>query len=188
MRNFNSRNRRGFTLVEVVLALAVVAFCLVTLMGLLATGLVGNKTTLQKSVAVNIAGAVAADLRATPLSNQNYSVGETLYTPRFNFTVPVAAPPSGGGLSPTGMQTVYVGEDGTPLTTVNAALTASATTSYRVTIMGPYRPAGTGQRFASPVYILVTWPGQADPNPAKSPYWPIHYSGSFQTVTYLDQN
>jgi len=154
-------------MVEVVIALGVAAICLLTLMGLLTIGITNNKTTIQQSVAANIAGAAMADLRATPLSNQSYTPGEVLYSPRFRFVLPAPG---------TGLQTVYVSDDGTPLTTVNANLSSSAST-YRVSVMGPLRPSLSGtaiQRLASPIYILVTWPS--------------HYTGSFQAVTYLDQN
>jgi prepilin-type N-terminal cleavage/methylation domain-containing protein len=167
--------RRGFSLVEVVIALGIVAICLLTLMGLLASGFTRDQSSVEKSIAVNIAGAAVADLRATPSSSQSYTPGQTLYSPRFRFSLPAG----------TGPQTVYVADDGTPLTGVNAALTATGSGTYRVSILGPARPTGTAQRLASPIYVMVTWPGQADPNPAT---WPKNYLGSFQTVTYLDQN
>jgi uncharacterized protein (TIGR02598 family) len=165
--------RAGFSLVEVVTALGIAAFCLLTLLGLLAVGVTSNKGTINQSIAVNIATAVAADLRATPLNTQYYTTSEILYSPRFRFTLPYS-----------GMQTVYVSDQGTPVTAVGANLPAG-TASYRVTVQGPARPSGTGQRFASPVYILVTWPGAADPTALTLPK---NYTGSFQVVTYLDQN
>lgn len=169
------KGKQGFTLVEVVIAIGVATFCLLTLMELLAVGINSSRTTIQQSVAANIAGAVMADLRATQLSNSSYTPGEILYSPRFRFVLPASG---------TGMQTVYVADDGTPMTTLNANLSTNAGT-YRVSVMGPLRPSGTLQRMASPVYILVTWPAQADPTATT---WPIHYSGSFQAVSYLDQN
>jgi uncharacterized protein (TIGR02598 family) len=170
----------GFSLVEVVVALGVAAFCLLTLMGLLVVGINGSSMSAQQSVAVNIATAVATDLRATPLNCQNYTPSLKLYSPRFGITVP--APTAGNG-----MQTFYVSVDGTPLTQVYPATTSTppANTAYRVTVQGPLRPTVTGQRVASPVFILVTWPGLADPTEAT---WPSHFTGSFQTSIYLDEN
>ena len=181
MRPSRPKYQYGFSLVEVVIALGVTAFCLLTLMGMLLVGINGNKTSVQQSAAANIAGAVMADLRATPLSNQSYySTSETLYSPRFQFVLPAPATPG------TGLQTVFVADDGTPQTTVNQNLTAaaSATSTYRVDIVGPLRPASS-QRQASSVYILVTWPAQADPTAGTLP---THYAGSFQAVTFLNQN
>jgi len=167
----------GFSMVEVILALGMTTFCLLILMGLLPVGIHSDKTTLQQSIAANIAGAAMADLRAAPLSNQSYSSSEVLYSPRFRFVLP--APTDGNG-----MQTIYVSDDGTPLTSVNANLATNIGT-YRISVLGPQRPSGTLQRLASPLYILVTWPGQADPT---ATIWPSHYAGSFQAVSYLDQN
>ena len=165
----------GFSLVEVLLALGLCAICLLTLLGLLSVGIRSDRTTLQQSVAANIAGAAMADLRATPLSTPSYTPKQVLYSPRFRFMLPASG---------TGIQTVYVSGDGTPLTEVNANLSSHADT-YRVSVLGAIRPLGTGQRLASALTILVTWPGQADPTATTLP---SHYAGSFQTVTYLDQN
>jgi len=180
VKNFLINKRAGFSLIEVVVALGVTTFCVLTLMALLAVGISTDKGTVQRSSAANIADAVMADLRATPLSNQSYVPTETLYSPRFRFAL---------GATATGTQTVYVATDGTPLTAANANLStaslSSGTGTFRVSISGPVRPSGTNQRTASPVYILVTWPGQADPIAAT---WPSHFTGSFEVVTYLDQN
>jgi uncharacterized protein (TIGR02598 family) len=184
MRSSIPGGRAGFTLVEVVLALGVTTFCLLTMVGLLAVGISTNKTTVQQSIAANIAGAVMADLRATPLNNESYSTTEILYSPRFGFELPAAT--SGTGIEASGAQTIYVDVNGMPLTGVNANLSSTSSAgTFRVTVVGPARPSGTVQRLASPVYILVTWPGQADPTATA---WPIHYTGSLQLVTYLDQN
>jgi len=178
------RNSGGFSLVEVVTALGIVAICVLTLMGLLAVGVNSGKTTVDQSIAVNIAGAVAADLRATPVITQSYSSTGTLVTPRFGFHVPAPA---------SGLQCVFVNDEGTPLTTMNANLSTGASASngpaaYRVTVQGSLSPTvfnSTKQRSASPVYILVTWPGGADPIAGSLPN---AYAGSYQVVTYIDQN
>ncbi len=180
MKNFTTNPRAGFSLVEVVIALGVTTFCVLTLMALLAVGINTDKTTVQRSLAANIADAAMADLRVTPLSNQSYVPTESLYSPRFRFVLPATS---------TGTQTIYVATDGTPLTAVNANLSTASLSSgagtFRVSISGPQRPSGTAQRTASPVYILVTWPGQADPIATT---WPSHFTGSLEVVTYLDQN
>jgi len=175
MRGLVPEGGLGFSMVEVILALGMTTFCILILMGLLPVGIHSDKTTLQQSIAANIAGAAMADLRATPLSNPSYSSSEVLYSPRFRFVLPAPA---------SGIQTIYVSDDGTPLTAVNANLATNVGT-YRLSIVGPQRPSGTLQRLASPLYILVTWPGQADPTATN---WPSHYAGSFQAVSYLDQN
>jgi prepilin-type N-terminal cleavage/methylation domain-containing protein len=181
MKSARSRAQRGFSLVEVVIALGVASFCLLTLMGLLVVGINGSSMSAQQSVAVNIATAVATDLRATPLNGQNYTPTLKLFSPRFGIAVPAPTTASG-------MQSFFVSVDGTPLTQVyptTITATPPAGTAYRVTLQGPLRPSVTGQRVASPVFILVTWPGDADPNES---VWPSHFTGSFQTSIYLDLN
>jgi uncharacterized protein (TIGR02598 family) len=180
-----TKAQRGFSLVEVVTALGIVTICVLTLMGLLVVGVNSNKGTVNQSIAVNIAGAVAADLRATPVVTQSYKSGTSLYSPRFGFQLPATT---------AGVQTVYVSDEGTPVTQVGKDLPAG-TAAYRVSLWCPVQPTSGSSTFtlrtASPVYILVTWPGEADPhvkNPSNNSLWPSSYAGSFQVVTYIDQN
>ena len=69
-RNLGTRNkpgrRAGFSLVEVVLALAVAAFCLLILFALIPLGLKTDKASLEQTTANGILSAVNSDLRATP--------------------------------------------------------------------------------------------------------------------------
>ncbi len=128
-------SRRGFSLIEVVTALGIVTICVLTLMGLLIVGVNSNKTTVNQSIAVNIAGAVAADLRSTPLITQSYTTAETRYSPRFGFVLPAGY--AGIGLANglrlrRGHAAHRRHDDGT------STLTAG-TASFRVTIQGPTR-------------------------------------------------
>ncbi|HEY8967094.1 MAG TPA: prepilin-type N-terminal cleavage/methylation domain-containing protein, partial [Candidatus Methylacidiphilales bacterium] len=82
---------RGFSLVEVVTALGLSAICLLTLLGLLSIGIRSDKTTVQQSIAANIAGAALSDLRSAPLSTPSYAPGAVLYSPRFRFKLPAPA-------------------------------------------------------------------------------------------------
>jgi uncharacterized protein (TIGR02598 family) len=183
--------QRGFSLVEIVMALGIVTICVLTLMGLLIVGVNSNKGTVNQSIAVNIAGAVAADLRATPVVTQSYKSSTLLYSPRFGFQLPPTTATTG---TASGVQTVYVSDQGTPVTQAGKDLPAG-TAAYRVSIWCPVQPTSGSStltlRTASPVYILITWPGEADPhvkNPSNNSLWPSSYAGSFQVVTYLDQN
>jgi len=184
-----SSRSRAFSLVEVVVAMGVASFCVLVLFGLLPGGIHSNKTTFQQTIAANLAAAVMADLHSAPLDNSSYTPTSTNYSPRFLFSVPQSSS------STPPIQTLFVTDSGVPLTTPNAvpadlpSADFSANNVYRVTVVGPARPTVTGttqlQRTASPLYILVTWPGQADPTAAN---WPSHYAGSLETVGYLDQN
>lgn len=82
----------GFSLVEVTIALGVVAVCLVGIFGLLPTGLKTNRASNEQIAAIELAGAVDADLRSTPKTSTQSAV----------FAIPLA----------TGA-TVYVKQDGT---------------------------------------------------------------------------
>ncbi len=59
---------RGFSLVEVVLAMAIVTFCLVLLIGILPAGLKTNKVSTDEFRAMNLMTALIADLDGTPPS------------------------------------------------------------------------------------------------------------------------
>jgi uncharacterized protein (TIGR02598 family) len=63
MRNELQANLRGFSLVEVTLALGIVAFAFITLFALLPTGLRLVRESSDEGVAVNILTALAADLK-----------------------------------------------------------------------------------------------------------------------------
>jgi uncharacterized protein (TIGR02598 family) len=56
----------GFSLVEVVLALGVGAFCLIAVFGLLPVGVQTNRNATSQTAATGILASVIADLRATP--------------------------------------------------------------------------------------------------------------------------
>jgi Tfp pilus assembly protein PilV len=56
----------GFSLVETVLALAVIAVTFIGLIGLLGLGVVNDQASSQQTVANNIAASILGDLRSTP--------------------------------------------------------------------------------------------------------------------------
>src|SRR5207244_13193607 len=57
---------RAFSLVEVVLALGVLAFCLIAVFGLMPVGMQTNRNATSQTAATNIIAAIVADLRTTP--------------------------------------------------------------------------------------------------------------------------
>ncbi|MEM1059563.1 MAG: hypothetical protein AAGK14_09970 [Verrucomicrobiota bacterium] len=61
----SDRDRGGFTLVEVALALGLVSFVLVSIVALLAVGLKNNQVTAEESRAICILSSMEADLRNT---------------------------------------------------------------------------------------------------------------------------
>ena len=170
------RSRRGFTLIEVTLAVGVAGFCLLTLSGLLPLGLSSNQTSLNQTMAGNIAGAIVADLRcAQPLVTGS--------SPRFGFSIPGAqsSPPTIAGAE----QTIYLTANGSPTGTVgsNPGSSGTAVSVYRATV--GFAPPGANGRTATAVRLLITWPALADSNPG---VWPSNYTGSCEVDTTLDRN
>ena len=56
----------AFSLVELVLALGVAAFCLIAVFGLIPVGVQTNRNATSQTAATNIITAIVADLRTTP--------------------------------------------------------------------------------------------------------------------------
>ncbi|HUB67960.1 MAG TPA: hypothetical protein VL981_10800 [Candidatus Methylacidiphilales bacterium] len=91
----------GFSLVEVCIALAVVAFSFITLIGLLGAGVSTDQKAAQQTTATNILSSIVADLRSTPAyayastyTSSNGSGGSPA-TPHYKITLP-AAPTTAG--------------------------------------------------------------------------------------------
>ena len=156
MRN---RKESAFSLVEVALALAVAAFALVAVFGLLPLGVTSNQNSVEQTIAAGVATAVAADLRATP--------GIAVSGTSAIYQIPI--PGAGGGVA-TLSPPLYLKEDASKQTTASAA-------RYQVNVT--LTPPATGSRMATTVRILVTWPAAAAPTNA---------SGSFEVLTALNRN
>jgi hypothetical protein len=168
--------RRGFSLVEVTLAVGVAGFCLLSLFGLLPVGLSSNQTSLEQTMAGNIAGAIVADLRcAQPLV--------TGTSP--HFLIPIPAAGAAGS-----MHTVYLASNGSATSVDSGPVTSGSSVSrYRATIQ--FYPPQTVSTQAGPprtatsVRLLITWPALADSNPDNLP---SNYTGSCEVDTTLDRN
>ena len=165
----------AFTLIEVVLALGVATFCLLTVFALLPIGLTSNQASLQQTMAADISSAIMADLRsAQPLSPGT--------SPRFGFSIPAAGATTTISSAP---QTIYLAASGSATTVSGTPVTSgSAASRYRATL-GFAPPSNTGQRTATTVRVLITWPALADANPSQ---WPTNYTGSYEAATTLDRN
>jgi len=152
------------------MALAIAAFALVAVFGLLPIGVTSNQNSVGQTVAAGLATAVVADLRATPALP---AVSGTSAV----YKIPI--PASGGGMvttfppspSPASLSPLYLKEDGSVQTV--------STARYQVNVT--LTPPATGQRTATMVRILVTWP-------AASSVAPPNYSGSFEVLTALNRN
>lgn len=148
----------GFSLVEVVLALGITAFCLLTIFALLPIGLKTNQETLQETTAASLAAAVSTDLRATS------STGTT--SPYFGLPVSSAS-----------TNNIYVTDAGEKLTAPSGSQA-----TYLATVV--FTPASATMNAAS-ARILITWP--ALPGQVNGAI-PTQYLGSYNTVIGLDRN
>lgn len=170
---FTRSPQSGFSLVEVVFALGIAAFCLLNIVGVLLFGVQGAQTTGEQTAAVGLAMDVISDLRVTPLSTSSNPMPKS---PHFNISMPLAQTPA-----PTPVPvTIYFDTGGNP-GVVNA--TPGATAVYRLSV--GITPPVTGQRTATQVRVMVTWPAMADANPAN---WPRNYRGRWETMINLDRN
>ncbi len=57
---------RGFSLVEVTLALGLMAFCMTAIFGLLPVGMNSNRAAIAQTEAVNLISTIHSDLKSTP--------------------------------------------------------------------------------------------------------------------------
>jgi len=170
-------SRRGFSLVEVTLAMGISAFCLTSIFGLLPVGLNSNQTSMEQTCAASVARAIACDLRGVAPGQGTSSV--------FKIGIPTT-----GSVT----QTIYLSEDGVPTASQSTA-EPSENPRYRATVVvtaasaqATYFGSTSGmanQGTETSVRILVTWPALADRVAANKP---SNYSGCYEVVTALDRN
>jgi hypothetical protein len=148
------RSIAAFSLVELSIALGVIVFCLLVIMGLLAVGTSSTHSSAVQTSATNILTAVISDLEAVPNITPSYGLTTakgTVAQPSRSSGSPVYGlyfPAGGAGATST--YKFYVGENGltnssaaASLYQVNIWMTASSTTSARQ------------ETFAR---VLITWP------------------------------
>jgi uncharacterized protein (TIGR02598 family) len=137
-----SRRGRAFSLVEVTLALGVAAVSLLVIFSLLPIGLQTNQRSIEQTASVDIFSAVAADLRATPVTSPR---GNAATSNQFGISIPG----SGG----TGTTTLYFNSTG------QSNSSQQADSRYRVTIT--FVSNGGGVKSATLADLKVTWPAGA---------------------------
>ena len=148
MRLRQARSTGAFSLVEVVIALAVTIFCLVALFGLLSVGLRSNQATIEQAAATSILSAAVADLRATP---QTVPSGGAANSLQYNIKIP-ANPVS----SATPVTTLYFPANGQLSTNASPANSA-----FRLTVTPIVPSSGGGTRTATFLDLTVSWPAAA---------------------------
>jgi uncharacterized protein (TIGR02598 family) len=169
---------QGFSLVEVTISVAILSFCLLTLLALLPIGLSSTTESLQATSAAGIASQIAADLHATPLAT---STKPTPASPRYGLTLDSAAAAA--------TSTFYLDDTGNPTGASGAAITSGAIYKATVVITNPKVPSPASaayfQNKPTTARIIITWPAQADPTAGAIP---TNYQGSYESVTAVDRN
>ncbi|HWL50921.1 MAG TPA: hypothetical protein VNQ90_00695 [Chthoniobacteraceae bacterium] len=74
---------RGFSLVEVTLALGIASFCLIAILGLIPVGLNSTQTAMEQTQATNIISNIIADMKQKPVGSTDEVTSQ-----RFGITVP----------------------------------------------------------------------------------------------------
>jgi uncharacterized protein (TIGR02598 family) len=153
-------DRRGFSLVEVTLAIGIASFCLISIFALLSSGLTANRDSSNQTIAADLATSLAADLRAAPPAD---SVAGVDVTPFYGISLD----------GTTGK--LYLNEDGS----TNAAPVATAGAVFRTSVTVTPPPANS--RAASTAWIRITWAASTDPSKMTP-------AGSYETVVSLNRN
>jgi len=133
--------RTAFSLIEVVIAIAVVSFCLFALLGLLSVGAKAGYDSNETVQAANMASLLVTERRAAP-------------TNTISATFPIL--PLTNTMSPS---SVYVAADCTMLSSAQTNLPV-----YRLA----YKVTSNANKTAS-LYLCLSWPPSIDPtvNPAE---------------------
>ncbi len=126
---------RSFSLIEVLLALGIISFALIALVGLFTVGLRTNKESSDQIEAANIASLLLTTLRALPTN------------PPASFALPALN-------QATVSKTIQVTADGATAVATNAS-GPSYNLSYTVGTN-----AATGSKLAN-VYLMLWWPASA---------------------------
>ncbi len=154
---------RGFSLVEVTLALGIAAFCLVAVFGLLSVGLNTSNTSVEQTIATNFLSSVASDLRTAP--NPPPTKGQATTTTVYKIAIPATSSTAGAA------QTQYLDANGQPTTSLLNA-------SYDLTVQ--VQP-GAG-RNAAIAHVTLSWPA------TPTIYDTVNSSANVEALVALDRN
>lgn len=150
----------AFTLVEMVIALGLVVFVLVTLLSLVSVGLQTNKVSEETMRAAQTLSLLAGDLSTTQFQYASGQQRSPQVTSSAIFGFPLVAPASLG----TNEQIFFLDESTNSPRLVAAAGT---NTSYRVELRYLHIPQiGTNSNSAAPLEarLSVRWPGHLNTN------------------------
>jgi Tfp pilus assembly protein PilV len=149
------KSSRGFSLVEVVLALGIVVFALFSMVGLLGVGLQNTQDSRERVQAATIAEQICSIRRAAPTTD--------LTSVQPNFPLPVLQTAANNLTSP-----IWVTRDGVVTTQGNADFGFI----YSITPRFDSVPANTANG-VSQVYLCLFWPPRASPTAASTGHYEI---------------
>jgi uncharacterized protein (TIGR02598 family) len=133
----NRRKRCAFSLIEVVMAMGVATFCLLTLVALIPTGLKSDRESLGESQAVNILSAIVSERRALPVDSD----GIVYDLPKLK-----------GITEPTGS---FFGIDSAGVSTKTELSQATYKLTYTII------PPATSSRDPYLIHLRLSWPANA---------------------------
>ena len=160
--SLSTRPANAFSLVEVTLALGVAAVSLLAIFALLPVGVKTSQVAIEQTASTDVLSAVAADLRATPVTTPR---GGAATSPRFG----IAIPPNPVGANT--ITTLYFTSEGRFSTTLAPA------SRYRVSVT--FSTNGAEARTATFGHLDATWP---------APATPINAEGTAEMFVALDRN
>lgn len=144
----------GFTLVETVLALGLVAFALVSLTGLLLLSLKTNRESMEQVKAANLAATMLSQRRAAPVDPSTTPTGTIapFWLPQVMRPEP---PPGGQPVTQISGQLAFT-QEGSPATIPGDAF-------YLVRYRYQFLPA-SGRATGAHVHLRIEWPARAPDN------------------------
>jgi len=145
------RATAAFSLVEVVLALGVAAFCLIAVMGMLPAGLKVQQAGIQQTTANEIMAAILNDLRADVVLPPGQASKELASGFGLHGHWALVAVPDTLFFTNEGNQTGSVAQGTFPLAPPGAV--------YRAKITYLFPPTAT----TSVANVIISWPAQVDP-------------------------
>jgi uncharacterized protein (TIGR02598 family) len=146
MKRTHGQLRNGFSLVEVVLALGVISFAIVAILGVFPVGLSTGHSAQDETRAPQIAQMILSSLAAQAPTQFN----NVLVPLPNNQTLAVDLTSSGSPTTPS----LYADNNGQLMTNATNA-------TYAITIITDNAPAGFDSGYANKVTVVVAWPANA---------------------------
>lgn len=145
--------RGGFSLVEICLALGIIAFALIPLVGLLAVGLDSYHNATMRGRSVQVVNKIAAAIRSGSVIKDNDYAAAVPFDAGTNAKAPITwTLTSSPAATPTQVPPIYFDENGE--VTTSASIGASLPRMVAMVILTP----PTTQFDAGKAQIAVAWP------------------------------